>query len=55
MNELKQERNKRNLSQAGMCNLLNVSIGTYVKWETGQNEPNDINKQVIKDVLGLEV
>ena len=52
---LKQYRIKNRKSQLEMAKDLGVSKNTYYNWECGANEPNDINKQVIKDVLGLEV
>ena len=55
MTELKKKRIELKLSQVAMSIKLDVATNTYRNWETGQNKPNDINKQVIKDVLGLEV
>lgn len=55
MNKIKQERLKRRLTQLKLADMLGVHINTVNDWELEKKKPNDINKQVIKDVLGLEV
>ena len=55
MTELKSKRIQMGMSQEKLATLLGVSINAYRRWEVGVNKPNDINRQVIKDVLELEV
>ena len=38
--KLKMLRKKKGLTQKNLCNMLNISQGTYAKWENGRREPN---------------
>ena len=40
MEIIKQLRNKKNLNQQKLADLLNVSRSTVAMWETGKSEPN---------------
>ena len=38
--KLKVLRKKKGLTQKSLCNMLNISQGTYAMWENGRREPN---------------
>lgn len=38
--KLKMLRKKKGLTQKSLCNMLNISQGTYAMWENGRREPN---------------
>ena len=62
-NQIKFYRNKRNLTQEQMANMLSVSRQTYINYESGEAEPSfetlikisSILKTSIDDLLGNEI
>ena len=62
-NQIKFYRNKRNLTQEQMANMLSVSRQTYINYEFGEAEPSfetlikisSILKTSIDDLLGNEI
>ena len=62
-NQIKFYRNKRNLTQEQMANMLSVSRQTYINYESGEAEPSfetlikisSILKTSIDDLLDNEI
>ena len=51
INNLKEKRIKRNLSQIEIAKLIGVTANTYRNWEYGANEPSEENMKKLKEVL----
>ncbi|PKL00040.1 MAG: XRE family transcriptional regulator [Tenericutes bacterium HGW-Tenericutes-1] len=54
-NRLKQEREKRDLSQRELSQMINVSQQTIGSWETGRTEPNSDTLQQLANFFGVSV
>ena len=51
MDKLKEKRERLGLSQVEMAKLVGVHLNTYSLWERGAGQPNDENKEKLKDIL----
>ncbi len=52
---LKNEREKRNLSQKELSQIINVSQQTIGSWETGRTEPNSEALHQLADFFNISV
>ena len=52
---LKDERQKRNMSQEELANRLNVTRQTIVKWEKGDNYPDIINLISVSELFNISL
>ena len=48
---LKELRNKRDLTQLQLAKLVGVTLNTYANWEKGANEPNEDNMKTLIEIL----
>lgn len=51
MNNLKEVREKANLTQEQLANLINVDRSTITKWETGEASPRSDKLPMLAKVL----
>jgi len=51
INNLKELRNKRDLTQLQLAKLVGVTLNTYANWEKGANEPNEDNMKTLIEIL----
>lgn len=54
MDNLKELRIKKNLSQIEVAKLIGVSANTYRNWEYGANDPSEENMDKLKKVLEIK-
>ena len=54
MDNLKELRVERGLTQADVARKVGVSLTAYLVWERGVGNPNEENMQKLKEVLALE-
>ena len=52
MENLKEMRENKGLSQIEVAKLIGVSANTYRNWEYGANYPSEENMKKLKEVLG---
>lgn len=50
---MKSIRIGKKLTQLEMAKLIGVTLSTYRNWESGANQPSDINEQRLKEVLNI--
>ena len=55
MNNLKDIRVNKNMTQVGVAVAVGVSLGAYRLWECGAGKPRDANLNTLANVLGEEV
>jgi len=48
--DLKQQREKRKISQREMARLLNTPVSTYIKWENGSRRVPGIVKIALRGI-----
>lgn len=53
--QIKHEREKRNLSQEELAFQLGVSRQAVSKWENGSSLPQGINKEMLTKILNIEI
>lgn len=53
MENLKELRKAKGLTQAEMAKLVGVSLAGYLLWERGVGEPNRKNYEKLKEVLDI--
>jgi transcriptional regulator with XRE-family HTH domain len=51
---LKKLRISKRLTQLEMAKDIGVTLNTYRNWESGANQPSDINLEKLKEVLGVK-
>jgi transcriptional regulator with XRE-family HTH domain len=54
LNNLRERRIKKNLSQIEIAKLIGVTANAYRNWEYGANEPSEENMAKLKEVLDKE-
>lgn len=54
MENLKELRKAKGLTQAEMAKLVGVSLSGYLLWERGVGEPNRKNYEKLKKVLDIK-
>ena len=55
MNNLKEVREKANLTQEQLANLINVDRSTITKWETGEAAPRSDKLPMLAKVLDCRI
>lgn len=55
MNNLKEVREKANLTQEQLANLINVDRSTITKWETGEASPRSDKLPMLAKVLDCRI
>lgn len=55
MNNIKEFRKKRNLSQSDISKMLGIKQNTFSQWETGERKPNVIQGIKLAEILGTTV
>lgn len=55
MNNLKEVREKANLTQEQLANLINVDRSTITKWETGEASPRSDKLSMLAKVLDCRI
>ncbi len=55
MNNLKEVREKANLTQEQLANLINVDRSTITKWETGKASPRSDKLSMLAKVLDCRI
>lgn len=53
LKNLKKEREKKNLTQIKLSQLVGVSVASVRLWEQGGGEPSPKNMKKLKKVLGI--
>lgn len=53
--QIKQAREEKNYSQEELANKIEVSRQAISKWENGVAVPTGINREILKQVLGIEL
>jgi len=54
MDNLRELRKQKKLSQIEIAKLIGVSANTYRNWEYGANDPSEENMDKLKEVLEIE-
>ena len=54
MENLKEIRTEKGLTQADVARKVGVSLAGYLLWERGVGKPNEENMKKLKEVLKLE-
>ena len=52
--KLKNIREEKGYSQAGVAKLLNISKVSYFNWENGKTKPNQKNLNLLSRLLGIK-
>lgn len=52
--KMKAIRIEKRMTQLEMARLIGVTLGTYRNWESGANQPSDINEAKLNEVLGVK-
>lgn len=54
MDNLKELRKQKKLSQIEIAKLIGVTANTYRNWEYGANDPSEENMEKLKEVLDIK-
>lgn len=52
--KMKAIRIEKRMTQLEMARLIGVTLGTYRNWESGANQPSDINEAKLREALGVK-
>lgn len=55
MNNIKEFRKKKNLSQTDIAQLMNIKQNTFSQWETGRSKPGVIQALKLAEILDTTV
>ena len=55
MNNIKEFRKKKNLSQSDISKMLGIKQNTFSQWETGEGKRSVILRRQLADIVGTPV
>ena len=53
-NEILKARQEKKMTQVEVSREIGVGLSTYRYWESGGGQPNPVNLQKLKNVLGVK-